>query len=177
MGQNGDIGVTGSTMKTLFLLRHGKSDWNGDGESDHERPVAQRGRRAAKALGRFLANADQVPQRVLSSTAVRARTTAELAAEAAAWEQPVELVGELYLCTPRVVLEVVARLPATVDSAMLVGHEPTWSEATELLTGARVAFVTGAVVRIDLAVESWQAIGEGSGHLVFLIPPRLLDSR
>ena len=46
-------------MKTLILLRHGKSDWKDDELVDHERPLAKRGRKAARAVGRFLRLAEQ----------------------------------------------------------------------------------------------------------------------
>ena len=68
-------------MKTVYLLRHGKSDWN-SGHADHDRILAPRGEDAAHRVGRFLAAIDQVPDRVVSSTAVRACTTAELATQA-----------------------------------------------------------------------------------------------
>ena len=49
-------------MKTLILFRHGKSDWSGGTENDHDRPVSKRGRTAAQVMGRFLTLARQVPR-------------------------------------------------------------------------------------------------------------------
>ena len=90
-------------MKTLFLLRHGKSDW-GHGVADHERPLTRRGEDAARRIGRLLAGIGQVPERVVSSTAVRARQTAQLAAEAGSWSPAVELEGDFYETGPERVL-------------------------------------------------------------------------
>ena len=71
-------------MKTLILFRHGKSDWDSEEPSDHDRPLAKRGRKAAKAMGKFLALAGQVPDSAVTSSAVRARSTLEIAMEAGA---------------------------------------------------------------------------------------------
>ena len=73
-------------MKTLILFRHGKSDWNTDYAADHDRPLAKRGRNAAATMGAMLARIEQVSDRVLTSSAVRARETVELAAEAGGWK-------------------------------------------------------------------------------------------
>ena len=62
-------------MRTLLLLRHAKSDWDASYADDHERPLAKRGKKAAALIGRHLAATGQVPDRVVSSTAVRAADT------------------------------------------------------------------------------------------------------
>ncbi len=66
-------------MKTLILMRHGKSDWAEGGQPDFDRPLAPRGIRAAKQAGRLLDKVGLRPDRVLTSADERARRTAELA--------------------------------------------------------------------------------------------------
>ena len=73
-------------MKTLIFFRHGKSDWNAGVGEDYLRPVNKRGKKDARRMGRFLAEIGGVPDRIISSTAIRARTTMEIAREAG--EQP-----------------------------------------------------------------------------------------
>ena len=65
-------------MAVLLIMRHAKSDWSVGGMTDHERPLAPRGVEAAGAMGRFLARCGQAPELVFTSTAERARATAEL---------------------------------------------------------------------------------------------------
>ena len=77
----------------LIVFRHSKSDWSADyGGSDLERPLAKRGRKAARAAGRFLA-ATEVPDSVICSPALRARATLDLASEARDWEWSVREAG------------------------------------------------------------------------------------
>ena len=161
-------------MPALYLLRHGKSDWEADGGRDEERPLTARGRRAAAAVGAFLAAAGEVPDVAVTSPAVRARTTLDLAVEAGGWGCPVRVEPRLYQSGPAAVLELVRAEPAATSSLLLVGHEPTWSTLVEILTGARVRFPTAALARIELD-GGWDGAGPGTGLLAVLLPPRLLD--
>ena len=86
-------------MKTLLLLRHGKSDWSA-GVSDADRPLAKRGRKAARAIGEFLSRAGAVPDVVVSSPARRAVETAELVAAAGRWPCTVRASDMLYQGDP-----------------------------------------------------------------------------
>jgi phosphohistidine phosphatase len=68
-------------------------------------------------------------------------------------------------------------VPSAVERVLAVGHEPTWSDIVEILTGANVRFPTAALARIDLDVVSWEAVSAGTGRLICLIPPRLLSPK
>ena len=117
-------------MKRIFLLRHGKSDWNAPYSTDHERPLKGRGVRAARTIGRFLAETDEEPDVIVSSSAVRALSTAELAAEAGSWR------CEIRVAMPRIGL-LRSLLPASI-TYLCTAHEArsrrsSW--AREYLTG------------------------------------------
>lgn len=163
-------------MKSVYLLRHAKSDWSSDYATDHDRPLSKRGRRAAATVGRFLASLDQAPEAVVTSTAVRARTTVELAAATGGWHCPVRQEADLYGGSTEQVLAAIRTAPAEAERLVLAGHEPTWSAAVERLTGGgSVRMVTAAVARIDLAVESWEEVAFGAGTLTWLVTPKLLQ--
>ena len=163
-------------MKTVLLLRHGKSDWDAEYARDHERPLAKRGIRAARSMGRLVSMLDLIPHHVISSTAARACGTAELAGLAGGWPCAVELEPALYESGPEEALAVLRRAPDAIDRVMLVGHEPTWSLLAEgLIGGGNIRFPTAAVCRIDLDVERWRDAEFGTGTLRWLLPPRLLD--
>lgn len=162
-------------MTTLQLLRHGKSDWAA-GRSDHARPLAPRGERAAAAMGRFLAASGRVPDRLLTSSAVRARTTAEIAVEAGGWRVQPVVLDELYLPSVDAVLAVVAEHGADAGTVMVVGHEPTWSGLVGHLTSAVVRYPTAAFASIDLHEARWADVRlDTRGELEVFLPPRLLD--
>lgn len=158
-------------MKRLILFRHGKSDWHSPYGADHERPLNERGVRAAETMGRLLARAGLAPDHAIASSAVRARTTLELAQAAGAWECTTELDSDLYGTTAGGALAVAAGAPAEAESLMLVGHEPTWSQLAHHLTGGHVVVKTATVIGIDLPIDSWRHT-DTRGSLAFVFQPR-----
>lgn len=162
-------------MPRLYLLRHAKSDWEAGSSSDHDRPLAPRGRAAARLIGRFLTDLGQEPDAVVASTALRARSTAELAASAGAWQCSIRTTDNLYLPTPAAILSEARKLPNDVKRLVLVGHEPAWSEAVGLFAGhARVRMVTAALARLDFSGADWSSIDFGEATLAWLVTPKLL---
>jgi phosphohistidine phosphatase len=160
-------------MRRLMLMRHAKSDWGAAFSSDHERPLNERGRTAAQAMGMVIRNMAEVPDRVISSTAVRARSTAELARIAGGWPCPLELDERLYGTGPEEALVVAADYGGDEERIMLVGHEPSWSQLISELTGARAQVKTATVAAIDLERESWMGAARTPGSLAFIVHPRL----
>ncbi len=157
-------------MKTLLLARHAKSDWGMPGLSDHDRPLNGRGRRDAPVLARRLVDDDLALDRIVSSTATRARSTAEEYAAAFG----LTLVEErlLYAASARSILAIAAALPEESTVAMLVGHNPGMSDAVAELTGQFVQMPTCAVAECAVDVGSWAELIEGSGRLLRLHTPR-----
>ncbi len=162
-------------MKTLYLFRHAKSDWDAEFGTDFERPLSRRGRRAATAMGEFLASAGRIPDVALCSSAVRTTKTLDRAARAGAWSTEIEHRDELYTGNPRHVLKALGEVSKKVGSLMVVGHETAMSETTSLLVGsAQVRFPTAAVACMELDISRWRDIAPGCGTLIFFLPPRLL---
>lgn len=159
-------------MKRLLLMRHAKSDWDADYDTDHDRPLNGRGRKAADAMGKVLANAGQVPELVITSSAVRARTTVERAAASGGWSSRIDVTDDLYGTSPYGAIAVAAAAPDTVDSLMLVGHEPTWSGVVRHLTGASIRVKTATVVGIDLHIDQWRSLPV-IGEVVFVLQARM----
>jgi phosphohistidine phosphatase len=161
--------------KRLILFRHGKSDWEADFSQDHERPVAERGIKAAQTMGQLLSAARAVPESAISSSAVRAHTTLKLAMEAGHWTCKTRITDDLYEATIQQVLQVIHQEPNDHESLMLVGHEPTWSELTTyLLGGGAVRVPTAAMVCMEFDVSAWHQVEAGRGLLLWLLPPKLL---
>lgn len=157
-------------MKTLLLARHAKSDWGIHGLSDHDRPLNARGRHDAPTMARNLVDEGVGVQWIVSSTATRARSTAD--EYAAAFELALIEESALYAASARTILAVAATLPDEADVAMLVGHNPGMTDAVAELTGSFVEFPTCAVAECAVDVGSWAELIEGSGRLLRLRTPR-----
>jgi len=164
-------------MKRLVIFRHGKSDWYSDAASDHDRPLNHRGIRSAETMGIVLARAGEAPEHIISSTARRARTTAELAIAAGDWSSTLELSDALYGTSADGALQVAAATDPEISHLMLVGHEPTWSSLIARITGASVQVKTATVVAVDLLSAGWEHVGTVSGQVAYVLQPRLFPSQ
>ena len=161
-------------MKTLYLLRHGKSNWNSSC-ADHERPLAPRGVDAAQRIGRLLRGIDEIPDRIVASTAERARETLRLAREAGDWSPEIELEARFYGTDPDGLLDWVRGVSDSTQSLLLVGHQPTWSLfAGGLIGGGQLRYPTAALAKIGLHVDRWRDVDFGCGELVWFQLPRVL---
>ena len=159
--------------KRLILFRHGKSDWTADFQTDHERPLAKRGVKAAKVMGRLLKASGQLPDAVITSSAIRAQSTVDLAYKEGGWNCSVQATNSLYEAKPIQILEEIKQVPTAISTLLLAGHEPTWSQLTSLLIGGgRIHFPTAAMVRIDFEIDSWEEVEFGKGALIWLLQPR-----
>jgi phosphohistidine phosphatase len=162
-------------VPTLLVLRHGKSDWGAEYGGDAERPLAKRGRRAAKTIGRHLARVGPRPTLALTSPAVRARDTLERVLAAAGFDCPTGVAESFYGHGTGAVLEELGRLEGSPDVVLVVGHEPTWSELIAAVTGSYVRFPTAALARLDFDAD-WARLGSEGAVLTWLVLPRELEA-
>ena len=124
-------------------------------------------------MGRFIRNSGQIPDLVIVSSALRARSTAELAAQAGEWPTALQIAPHLYGAHASTVLELVQGQAQGLESVMLVGHEPTCSACVGLLSGRpNVRFPTAAMARVDFDVDSWERIQAEGGRLIWLLAPK-----
>ena len=129
-------------MTTLVLVRHAKSDWGSPALDDHDRPLNARGLRDAPALTRRLAVSGVRPQALLSSTALRARTTAAFFGEALGLEP--ELDPELYGAPASRILGAAAA--RGVDRVAVVAHDPGMTVLAERLSAGGIGHMTTCAV-------------------------------
>jgi phosphohistidine phosphatase len=137
-------------MRTLIVLRHGKSDWAGD-EPDRERPLAKRGRRQAPEAGAWLAANIPGIDLAVVSPAERTRSTWALAAAALDEPPDVRVDERVYAARGRELRALVGELPDDADTVVLVGHNPGVEDLVQELTGSWVPMPTSA-----LAVLEWE---------------------
>jgi phosphohistidine phosphatase len=163
-------------MKTLLILRHAKSSRDATGP-DHDRPLNDRGRRDAPRMGRLLSAQDLVPDLIVSSTARRARKTAEAVAEEAGYVGAIDAAAALYLASPETITRTVRALPEESARALLVGHNPGMEDFVERVTGRHEHFPTAALACLELDIARWQDFDSHAGsRLVHLWRPKELPA-
>ena len=161
-------------MKNLFLTRHAKSSWSNPGLADIDRPLNERGKKAAPFMGKLIVDKGEKPELLISSPANRALSTAKAFGEVMGLvENDIIVNRSIYSAGAQQLLELVQNQDALHKSIMLFGHNPTFTSFVNMLTGSNIMnVVTCGVVRIDFEYSSWTDIDFGSGRLVYYEYPK-----
>ena len=166
---------TDAAMKTLLILRHAKSSWKHPETSDHDRSLNRRGKGDAPRMGRLVAEHHLCPDLILSSTAKRARVTADAVAKQAAYRGNVCLERRLYLANPAEIIDVIHEAAGDAARVMVVGHNPGLEELVARLGGSGEAIPTAALAEIQLDIAAWSDLSvRSSGRVVNVWRPREL---
>jgi phosphohistidine phosphatase len=163
-------------MKTLLVLRHAKTQSDAPA-GDHARELTERGHRNAAAMGAYIHNLTGTPDVIITSDATRARQTAEIVASAVDFTGPLTTEPRIYAAELDTLLAVVRRIPDTVHSALIIGHNPGFEELAEALAGdqdEKIRLPTSGLALLELDVESWDAVREGAGRLREVATPRTI---
>jgi phosphohistidine phosphatase len=169
-----------SSAKRLFVLRHAKSSWDNPGLDDHERPLAPRGRRALEVMSSYIRANGIAPALVLCSTSRRTRETLE----------GIEVSGEhliepaLYSATCDEILARLRELPDGIQSAMLIGHNPSMQMLVLRLSNQdrpgvvdprrdaiKRKFPTGALATLSFEC-AWSDLASGRARLEEFVTPK-----
>jgi phosphohistidine phosphatase len=169
-------------MLNLMLLRHAKSSLADAGQEDSDRPLSPRGQHAATAMGRYVASNDLVPQLVLCSPAWRARETWGLVAGELTTVPEILIVPEIYdFGDGKALMDCLRRKAGAVQSALLVGHNPSIGRLAQLLIGKgsnrlrerlEKKYPTAALAVISFDLDSWRSLTAGSGTLLRFVTPK-----
>jgi phosphohistidine phosphatase len=158
-------------MKILYVLRHAKSDWNDALLTDFERPLNERGLRAARKMGEFLRERGIAPDLIVSSPASRARETAETVKDEAQFAARIRFEPRIYEASLSDLLEIVSTVENDCEKLLIVGHNPGFERLVGSLTGEFHAMPTAALAEIELPIENWSETMRG-GKLKNLFKPK-----
>jgi phosphohistidine phosphatase len=151
-------------MKTLLMMRHAKSSWKSGVDSDHKRPLNDRGRRDAPVMAQLLCEQDEVPQLVISSDAKRTCETLDLMLpvfERFGSDPTVEIESSFYHAPASEWLEKLAELPDEFSSVMFLGHNPGAEELVMHFSNEFHSMPTAAIACFRFDEESWHNITKG----------------
>lgn len=160
-------------MKTLFLVRHAKSSRDDPALADRERPLDDRGRRDAAAMGLRLAGRGVRPDRLLSSPARRALGTARRFADGLGVAREAIVVDDrLYAATAAALLGVIRAVDDRVSNLMLFGHNPEFSDLVQRLRGQVTDLPTCAVAELRFDTARWSDVGGVTPSAVSIETPK-----
>ena len=146
-------------MKTLFLLRHAKSDWNADFKRDHDRPLNKRGQKGAKKIAKAMSDLNLIPEVVFSSDSKRTKET---------WQQvskilkkkdisiPILYTEDLYHGELHDMQEILSNQDNGIQSILLLGHNPGWEDAASTLLQQNVVMTTANLIVLTHPSDDWE---------------------
>lgn len=164
-------------MKTIYLIRHAKSDWNNTDITDYNRTLNKRGKNDAPFIGKKLTELNPSIDLIISSPAQRALETVKLLSKELRYDfDKVNFDKSIYNSSYLNLNEITNKIDNNLNSIAIVGHNPGLTNFSNYLTNNYIDnIVTCGIVKIELEIESWMEIVEGIGSKVFYIYPKMYE--
>jgi len=172
-------------MKTLGLYRHAKSGWSDPRARDFDRPLSERGKRAAVRMGQHIRDYGARWDRIISSPAARCAETIELGYQAIGQTYSVNWDRRIYLASSASLLDLLRDLEDNPASVLMVGHNPGLEDlifelvpddgSSPLRDIVEEKFPTATFAVLELDIDSWDHIDVNCARLIHLVRPRDLD--
>ncbi|MDO8898640.1 MAG: histidine phosphatase family protein [Bacteroidales bacterium] len=163
-------------MKLLYIIRHAKSSWDYPELSDHERPLIEKGRKRTRKVIEYLKKQAARPDFIISSSALRARETADLIAEGLGIDKDlVKTDPSLYHTDANQIFTQFADLSDRFQEVMIVGHNPAFTNFSNLFLVPPIDWLpTSAVVCLEFETDKWEEIEHAEFKVKFVIFPKLI---
>ncbi len=163
-------------MKELILVRHAKSSWDHAGLADHERPLLEKGKKRTRKIINYLQEQKVMPDFILSSSALRARETAQFIAMGLGLDKGlVKVDPALYHADAEQLLEQFDDLSDNFKTVMLVGHNPALTNFVNMFLVPPIDWLpTSGVVAIQFETDLWDEIRDAQRSVRFVIFPKLI---
>lgn len=109
---------------------------------------------------------------IVASPAVRTRHTAEIFASELGYNKTIMLNEVLYMAFVNELIETITYTYDTVDTMLLVGHNPSLTALAVTLLGFKEKFEEGAVMQIEFDCNSWIDIDKNNAKLISYTIPK-----
>lgn len=163
-------------MKQLIIVRHAKSDWGNPDLRDFDRPLNKRGTKNAPEMAHRLVKKQIKPELIVSSTALRALTTAKFFADT--WQMPLADIQEqpsIYEASVNTLLKVINKFDNKYNMIAMFGHNPGLTDLVNYLDGQIYEMPTCSVVILEFPFDNWAMISEGTAKVVLFDFPKSGD--
>ena len=148
-------------MKRLLLMRHAKSSWSDSDITDKERPLKKKGKKDAAAMGKMLKAKKLEPDLILSSTALRAKETAEILAATCKCKKEVIYLDSLYMAEPSDILQAIEKNGKDKKTVMVIGHNPGLEAFLQIANGKVESLPTASIAYLTAPIDNWSKLDKG----------------
>jgi phosphohistidine phosphatase len=160
-------------MKTLYIVRHGKSSWEYN-VPDDERPLLEKGIKRTKKIAAYLHAQGIKPDMMISSHAVRALETAKIIA--AALDYPtddIHISRQLYHAFTDNIYDELYQVSDMACNVMIFGHNPTFTAFANHFLEPKIDWLpTSGLVVVDFQIDSWTELSMAKHKPALIISPK-----
>lgn len=153
-------------MKTLYIMRHAQKDESNPDQYDYDVELTKKGLEDSKIIAQKLKDKSISPDLIVSSPAIRTRQTAEIVAKTLDYTKNIMYNEVIYQAFVNEIIESVTYTFDTVDSLMIVGHNPSLTALAITITNFKEEIEMGSVVKIEFDCNSWTAIEKNNARFV-----------
>lgn len=159
-------------MKKLFIIRHAKSSWEDLLVKDFDRPLNKRGKKDAPFMGTVLKNKGIIPDIIISSPALRAKTTIETIVKELEVEKKVIYNNNIYEAALSSLINIIIKIEDTNNIAFLVGHNPSLNALADEYINFNENIPTLGIIEIQFKTNTWKNISKDNAKLISFEYPK-----
>ncbi|MBI9037851.1 MAG: histidine phosphatase family protein [Bacteroidales bacterium] len=165
-------------MKTIFIVRHGKSSWDFPELSDKKRPLLKKGINRTKKIGKYLSDNNIKVDLIISSPAVRAFETARIIAKEINYpKEKIEINNSIYESNEENILVIIESLPNEINSIMIFGHNPAFTYFSNYFLEDKLDWLpTSGTVSISFQTDDWMKIVSAKRKINFVLTKRSFNN-
>lgn len=155
-------------MKTLYLMRHAHKEKALNNQDDFDLKLSSEGEIQAKNIGIKLREIGVKPDLIVSSPAARAKKTAEIICQEIYYRKTIMYNEVLFQAFVNELLETITYTFDTVDSMLIIGHNPSLTALTIVLDIYKEEIKPGEVLKIEFDTDSWIHVEKENAKLVWI---------
>lgn len=155
-------------MKELYILRHAEKDLSDTYQYDYDVPLTRQGEIDSKSLGAKLKEKNVIPDLIVSSPAIRARTTADIIANEIGYDKSIMYNEVIYQAFLNELVESITYTFDTVNSLMIVGHNPALTALAITFADFKEELKMANCIKIEFNCNSWIDIDKTNSKFVEL---------
>ena len=159
-------------MKKLYIIRHAKSSWKDTTLDDFDRPLNKRGKLNAPFMGTKLKERGIVPDIMISSSAFRAKNTAEIIAKKVKYSKKIIFKKEIYDVGESAIRKILKKLDDEKSVVFLFGHNPDLNMLAERYVGFDENIPTCGIVEIEFDCKRWKDISSLNAKFISFDYPK-----
>lgn len=153
-------------MKRLYILRHGQKEEAKPDEYDYDIQLTKEGKKQCEKIALILKDKEIQPDLIVSSPAIRTRQSSEIVAKQIGYRKNIMYNEVIYQAFLNEIIESITYTFDTVDTLMLVGHNPSLTALAFTFGGIKKELKPASLVRIDFDCNSWTAINKTNAKLI-----------